>query len=203
MSREPSNIPGIGRSGSAWDLAKAWPYNDAFDPDEERPTTITWKDGKGRLNAAPIGYPVQALVNQLGIHLAAKFLFVFGGSEVYVGRTAKALGRLAYVLGYDGAAAITGEALASITRGPVYRVPLCHCFLARYLRGRGESNNRITSILKVSPPSLALWLRPDTERRASIEEANEKRMSYYSAEARRLGLSVLPPQKLKPTGAPK
>lgn len=204
MDQSPRHVNKYSHLLTAWDLARAWPYPADFNPARQRATTIEWTSGDGKkVRVGKIGYPIQTYVDAVGLDLAAKFLFVFGGTEVYFTNPSEAEpdSTLSVVMG-DVAA---GELRSHVVRarggsGPV-RLPVGREFLAKYLRSKGEPVTRIAPILRASEVSLRIFLLSDEERLQARLVGASKRVQSALAEAADIGLVELPSHhKLKPKG---
>jgi hypothetical protein len=197
----------FGNFRTAWDLVSAWPYEAEFDPAAARETEMYWLSGDGKKSHIDkITYPIKTYVDALGLDLAAKFLFIFGGTEIYVttSRGAVEKSALDIAMGAEVAHALRVALVENKGGSGPVRVHTGNEFLARYLRSKGEAVTRIAPILRTSEVSLRFWLLSGEER----ERANLKRLgktvSANLVEPKGDGRIAVPSHhKLKPPGVHK
>lgn len=207
MENGATQLHRFGNFRTAWDMVSAWPYEAEFDAEAVRETEMSWLSGDGKKSHIDkITYPIKTYVDALGLDLAAKFLFIFGGTEIYVttSRAASEESALDIAMGAEVAHALR-VALVKHKRGsgPV-RVHTGNEFLARYLRSKGEAVTRIAPILRTSEVSLRYMLLTGEERQRARVKRYGKTVSGYLADLKDdVPIAVPSHHKLKPTGAPK
>lgn len=119
-----------------------------------------YKAGKptGKILSAPVPEDVMEFVEVIGLDLTAKLLISFGGT-VPTPPVTRTTGRnkLVRVLGEEAALAFGNRF------GRMGRLPLANVFLARYLRGRGDSINEIACKLRIPDVTIFKYLRRGEE----------------------------------------
>ena len=102
----------------------------------------------------PVPAHVRPYVEALGENLAIRFLLNFGGAELYIAAQPTEAGRLAAVIGTEGARAIAG-----ISDRLPRRVPLAKPWIAKVLHTRGTPTAEIARTLLTSDVTVRRWLR--------------------------------------------
>ena len=97
---------------------------------------------------------VQPYVDVLGAERTLELLLAFGGSEVYLATRPTERSRLAQVIGQDGVAALSAQAM------PLkHRIPTARPWCAVCLKARGLSVAEIARKLSANDSSVRRWLK--------------------------------------------
>ena len=92
-------------------------------------------------------------VQALGTAGAVDFFLRFGGSQIYLPRTASERSKAAKEIGIDKVAR-----LAEAMGDGYIKVPLARQWIAAKLRAKGESDNEIARIVRADVATVRRWL---------------------------------------------
>lgn len=118
---------------------------------------LVWQDASGNDRAGDVPERLAPFVDAIGIDRTVNLILAFGGTERYFPtRQPRSDTPLVRTIGARAALALGREFM-----GAKVRVPLATRFVARYLRGKGQSVNAIARRLRRSDVTVRMYLRAD------------------------------------------
>ncbi|MFG1402342.1 hypothetical protein [Xanthobacter sediminis] len=144
-----------------------------------------FRNGKptGRLLSGQVPAEIEEIAGIIGFDLTAKLLLEFGGSAIYVPRDRpRTNSELVELLGVEAAIELGRE-----VGGSTIKPPVGNKFIARYLRSRGMSANKIARKIRTSTVTGEMLLKEDRgTRSAARADRLDKSADRLKASANRM-----------------